>query len=401
MTVLIAEDDRATRARITAYLEAWGYRVVEAADGADAWEKFQIFDPSIIISDWQMPGIDGVELIHKIRDDKEDQSYHYAILLTSRSEMKDLVEGLEAGADDFVAKPFDKDELRVRVQAGERIIRLEQALEEQNLKLEASNREITQANQRMRESLLSAATIQQSYLPPAQMEIGSTRFACRYEPCEELAGDTLNIVPLDERHVALYTIDVSGHGVPAALLSVHLSRILTRLGGSDAILHGCDGDGEGSPSAPSEILAQLNRKFSFDTENQQYFTMLIGILDLRKRVFQYSSAGHPGPILVTGGKPTILRPTPPAVGFFPEPAFSEQSLKLATGDRLLFYTDGVFEAANDAGEEFGEERLAASFTDANGDRLAGALSQALSAARKWSGGRPFDDDISMLAAEIG
>lgn len=401
MRVLVAEDDRATRMRILTFLKEWGYEGIEAADGAEAWAKFQSVAPSIVISDWLMPGMDGIELIRNIRSDTGDQAYHYTIILTSRSEMKDVVEGLEAGADDFVSKPFDKDELRVRVQAGERIIRLEHALEEQNLQLEASNWEITKSNQRMRESLLAAAAIQRSFLPPTEMEAGGTRFACCYEPCDELAGDTLNIIALDDRHVALYTIDVSGHGVPAALLSVHLSRILTRLRGPDAILQCSDKDGEYHSVAPAEILEQLNRKFMFDTENQQYFTMIIGVLDLHDRRFRYSSAGHPGPILLSGGRATVLSPTPPAVGLFPDPTFREHMLEFKAGDRLLFYTDGVYEATDDDGEEFGEHRLAESFSAAAGSGLGTALNQVITEARQWGCGRPFEDDISMLAAEIG
>lgn len=142
MKVLVAEDDRASRQRITTYLREWGYEAIEAADGAEAWEKYQQVDPGIIITDWLMPGMDGLEFIRNIRSDVADPTYHYIILLTARTEMKDVVEGLDAGADDFVSKPFDKDELRVRVQAGRRIISLEHALEQQNEQLAASNREI-------------------------------------------------------------------------------------------------------------------------------------------------------------------------------------------------------------------------------------------------------------------
>ena len=394
MTILVAEDDRATRLRIVLSLKGWGYNVVEAADGKEAWEKFKELDPDIVITDWQMPEMDGVELIRNIRGDTEDLTYHYTILLTSRSEMKDLVEGLESGADDFVAKPFDKEELRVRIQAGQRIVKLERELEAQNEKLEASN-------QRMRESLLAAAKIQQAFLPPRQMEFEGMKFACRYEPCDELAGDTLNIVPLDDRFVAIYNIDVSGHGVPAALLSVHLSRILTRLRGPDRIILRKQEDGAVGAVSPSTVLSRLNRRFMCDSVNEQYFTMNYGLLDIQERTFCYSSAGHPGPIIVSKGELEILSAMPPAVGFLPDPVFKEVTLQLEVGDRILFYTDGVFEVMNRAGEEFGEERLAGVFLKSSDSSLEDSLRALLFASRKWCEGRPFDDDISLMAVEIG
>jgi len=393
MTILVAEDDRATRLRIVVSLKGWGYDVVEAVDGQDAWEKFQEIDPAIIITDWQMPNMDGVELIRNIRADKEDVTYHYTILLTSRSEMKDLVEGLESGADDFVAKPFDKDELRVRVAGGVRIVELEHELEEQNSKLEASN-------QRMKESLLSAAKIQQSFLPATELTIGGVQFAHRYLPCDELAGDTLNILPLDDRYVAIYNIDVSGHGVPAALLSVHLSRILTRLRGPDKILLKTQEDGTRAPVSPAKVLKKLNRRFMCDASNEQYFTMNYGVLDLKERRLRYSSAGHPGPVIVSKGEMKILQAMPPAVGFIPDPEFQEATLDLSAGDRLLFYTDGVYEVMNKEGEEYGEERFAEEFAKAVDQPLKKSLQSLIFAARKWCGGEPFDDDVSLMAIEI-
>lgn len=402
MKVLVAEDERATRFRIVTCLREWGHEVIEATDGAEAWEKFQQSDPAIIITDWLMPKLDGVGLIRNIRGDLADKTYHYIILLTARSEINDVVEGIEVGADDFVAKPFDRDELRVRVQAGERIIHLEQALEDQNSQLEASNREILKANTRMRESLRSAATIQKSFLPPAEQQIGKVHFVCRYLPCEELAGDTMNVIPLDETAIAIYAIDVSGHGVQAALLSVHLSRILTRLHGPEAILRTTDPEGRVQLTRPREVLEKLNRKFKFDAINQQYFSMIYGLLDLKTQRFCYCSAGHPGPLVFSQGEATILPSRPPAVGFLPDAQFIEETLELEVGDRLLFYTDGAFEPTDGEDREFGEQRLAKSFTASvhAGGSAKDSLDAVLAAARDWHGDGPFEDDISLLLAEL-
>lgn len=396
MKVLVAEDDRATRTRILAYLGEWGHEAVAAADGEEALELFREDDFSLVLSDWQMPKMNGIELVRKLREDRsESGGYLYVILLTSRSEKKDIVEGIETGADDFVTKPFDKDELRARIQAGQRIVELEAALETRNRELVEVNREITAANDRMKESLLAAATIQESFLPERLPETNRVNFAWRYVPCDELAGDTMNIVPLDENRVGIYVVDVSGHGVPAALLSVHLSRVLTRRRGPDALLRRGHGSGTYEIASPSSVAAHLNEKFGFDLQVQQYFTLLYGTLDLITGEFCYTSAGHPGPIVLSGGTAKIHEATPPAIGFLPEPTFTETTLHLEKGDRLYLYTDGIFEVSDASGEEFGEERLAQSLVDAAGS-LDESLDHVVRKARAWMGTGTFPDDISLI-----
>jgi CheY-like chemotaxis protein len=131
MQVLIAEDDPTSRRLLQSCLERWGYEVAATENGASAWERFQQDEFPIVITDWLMPEMDGLELIRRVRC-CERPGYAYTILLTAKAQKEDIVEGMEAGADDFLTKPFDRDELRVRLRAGERIIRLEKTLAEQN-----------------------------------------------------------------------------------------------------------------------------------------------------------------------------------------------------------------------------------------------------------------------------
>jgi DNA-binding response OmpR family regulator len=130
MKILIADDDPVSRRVLLGYLQKWGHDVVVASDGAEAWRLFEAEDFPLVISDWMMPELDGPELIRRIRA-LDRPGYAYTILLTGRSQKEDLVEGMDAGADEFVTKPFDRDELRCRLRAGERIVRLERALAEQ------------------------------------------------------------------------------------------------------------------------------------------------------------------------------------------------------------------------------------------------------------------------------
>jgi DNA-binding response OmpR family regulator len=131
MKVLVADDDPVSRRLLQSYLQKWGYEVAVAVNGTEAWQLFEQEEFPLVISDWMMPEMDGRELIRRIRASPRP-NYVYTILLTARSHKEDLVEGMEAGADDFVSKPFDRDELHVRLRAGERIIKLERALEDQN-----------------------------------------------------------------------------------------------------------------------------------------------------------------------------------------------------------------------------------------------------------------------------
>jgi two-component system NtrC family sensor kinase len=131
MRVLIAEDEPVSRRLLQAHLEGWGHEVTAASSGAEAWRLFEAGDFPLVISDWMMPEIDGPELVRRIRA-AQRPGYVYVILLTARSRKEDLIQGMEAGADDFVTKPFDREELRVRLRAGERIVRLEHNIAAQN-----------------------------------------------------------------------------------------------------------------------------------------------------------------------------------------------------------------------------------------------------------------------------
>jgi DNA-binding response OmpR family regulator len=143
MKVLIAEDEAVSRHLLISYLKQWGHQVVAAADGGEAWRLFREQEFPLVLSDWVMPEMDGLELIRHIRG-RASGAYVYIILLTARAEKQDVIEGLEAGANDFVTKPFDRGELRVRVRAGERIIELEQELAAQNRALREAQAALVQ-----------------------------------------------------------------------------------------------------------------------------------------------------------------------------------------------------------------------------------------------------------------
>ena len=134
MNVLIVDDDRIVLEMLERQLTGWGYGVITANDGEDAWQKYQDHSISVVISDWLMPRMDGPQLLKNIRA-SEPLQYVYCILLTVKSQLDDLIQGMDAGADDFLTKPFDPSELRVRLGAGKRIIELERKLSNSNAKM--------------------------------------------------------------------------------------------------------------------------------------------------------------------------------------------------------------------------------------------------------------------------
>jgi DNA-binding response OmpR family regulator len=144
MKVLVVDDEMISRRLLLSYVQKWGYEPTAAENGAAAWQLLEKEEFPILISDWMMPQIDGLELIRRIRA-RPTSAYVYTILITARAQKEDLVEAMESGADDFICKPFDRDELRVRLRAGERFVRLEQKLADHNRRLAEMEQKLAQS----------------------------------------------------------------------------------------------------------------------------------------------------------------------------------------------------------------------------------------------------------------
>jgi sigma-B regulation protein RsbU (phosphoserine phosphatase) len=258
------------------------------------------------------------------------------------------------------------------------------------------------AYKKVRESIDAAARIQRTLLPSKSPDIDGLEFSWLFEPCDELAGDALNVIPLTDRLVALYMLDVTGHGLPAALLSVTLSRFLSPLG-EDSILYEATGDEEAASSAaaPSRVLERLNHRLPFDTRTSQFFTIFYGILDRKTLAMNYASAGHPpGVIVSASGAPRVLEATGFPVGIVPEPSYMDRQVQLAPGDRLVLYTDGLTENPNDEDEEFGPKRLLRLLDETVQEDLDLSLERVVAEVRAWSGRASLPDDLSVLAMEV-
>ena len=396
MKILVAEDDRVSRRLLESRLRKWGYEVTAAADGAEAWKIFQEEQFSMVISDWMMPKIDGIELLQRIRSAK-NRGYVYTIILTARSDKEDILKAMNSGADDFITKPFDKDELSARLKVGLRITSLEQNLAQRN-------HELKKINNRMRRDLESAARIQRSFLPTKLPECEKVEFAWKYIPCNELAGDTLNVFFLDDEHIGLYLLDVSGHGVPAALLSVTLSRDLNPdLDQSDLLKEPISEPPGYRIISPEDVAERLNQRFPLDLNSGQYFTIQYGQLNIKSGIFKFFSAGHPPMIHIRNdgsSEVLLIRSTP--IGFITDThkVYQEHSLRLAAGDRLYLYSDGIIEALNPEQDQFGVKRLRGCLSKSLTLPLADTLDKLKDEIDQWTDGSGCGDDLSLLALEI-
>ncbi|MGB0715823.1 MAG: PP2C family protein-serine/threonine phosphatase [Phycisphaerae bacterium] len=393
MRILIAEDERITRQSLLRQLERWGHDVTAAEDGADAWRRFQEKEFDLVVTDWDMPNMDGRELVEHIRQ-SDAASYIYLIMLTGRSEKSDLVAGMEAGADDFLAKPFDRNELRVRLKAGERIIQLER-------QLVSKNEALGSANDRMKRDLDAASAIQRNLLPQDLPVDVNAKFGWHFEPCDELGGDILNVVPIGDDEVAMYLLDVTGHGVPAALLSVTVSQVLNVRDPSSSILIAGQADGKPVSQSPSDVLAYLNRQFPMASSGGKFMTMVYAVLNLRTGLLRYANAGHPPPFLVRpGSNPEQLTGGNLPIGVIADAEIEESSIELQPGERVYLYSDGLSEAVNEEREMVQIEGLDRMIGRSQEGSLDDSIGRCVEELKAWCGTAPLTDDISLLAFEL-
>jgi len=261
---------------------------------------------------------------------------------------------------------------------------------------------LADANRRMRRDLDAAARIQQSLLPDHAPELPGLDVAWSFRPCTELAGDTFNIFLLDDGSIGFYIIDVSGHGVPAALLSVTLWHTLSPAGGRSWLLEPDEErDAEAVAMSPADVVTRLNRSFQMQPDRMQFFTMIYGIFDPDHRTLRYATAGHPPIILVPrSGDPRTLPTGGIPAGMLEEASWHELIVDVAPGDRLYLYTDGVIEASNERDGEFEIDRL----VDELGTRRMLPLRASVDATRsrveEWCGADEPADDVTILALEV-
>jgi sigma-B regulation protein RsbU (phosphoserine phosphatase) len=406
-TVLVVEDSQSEQFRMSAMLQGFGYRVATAENGRQALEILRGEAIRLIVSDWRMPAMTGIDLCRALRDDPT-LGQPYVILVTGQNTKTDLVAGMDAGADDFIAKPFSSEELRVRLQAGARILGLRRESEQRSRQLaDALSRE-AEANQTMRRDLALAARMQREFLPAPVSPFPQISIATLFHAASMVAGDGYNFFRLDEQHLGFFLIDVAGHGVAAAMLSFAVSRLLSPEHDTSPLgviakggPHQASGWLPRHIVPPDRVLHWLNQHFVETDDCTHYLTMVYGVLNVETGAGELCQAGHPHPLIVEnqhrvkklgkGGFP---------VGMLAEATYEPTPFHLGVGERLVLYSDGITESRGGDGSTFGIQRLANLLGQIHGLELSEGIAQTRTQLLQgWLSGAPGEDDISLLAIE--
>ena len=355
MRILIADDDAITRRLLETILSKWGYEVQIASDGDEAWATLQGEGaPKLAILDWMMPGLDGVEICRRARQ-RMDAPYVYMLLLTSKIRKEDIIEGMEAGADDYLTKPFNRHELEVRLRAGLRILDLQEALLASGDELALGRARENETAVRIRQTLLLA--------DPPVMQPG-LEIAAATLPGTEQEGDFYDFFPHAARAgvgaisgvgetLDVVVGEVLGRGLSAALIAAatknHFLRVLHRAS-----------QGEHGVPTPAEVVTQVHDAVAGQFLGQKSFeTLCYARFDVGEGRLDYVDCGHTPTAHYSARAKTcrMLRGDNMPLGFGQHEIYRQLGLPFALGDLFLFYSEGVTTAKGEGGEEYGPDRL--------------------------------------------
>jgi sigma-B regulation protein RsbU (phosphoserine phosphatase) len=331
--------------------------------------------PDLILLDILMPEMDGYEVCRRLKADPDTRDIP-VIFLTSQTEAEDETKGFEVGAVDYIHKPFSAAVVKARVRT--------------HLMLREAHAQIAQQLVEINTELEMARQIQLSILPSSTPKIAGLDIVARYIPMTSVAGDFYDFILVDEKHLGILIADVSGHGLPAALIASMLQVALTA-----QARH---------VSEPGKVLAGLNQALCGKFQHN-FVTAAYVYVDLEKNIMKYGGAGHP-PLLMwsksTGSSSQLLE-NGLVMGQFEEAAYDSLQVPIEPGDRFFLYTDGILETTNPAEEEFGTERFM-KFMETNNKLPAGPFADALLLElARWleqPPGEGHKDDISLLAVDF-
>lgn len=370
--ILVVDDDPAVQLILTRLLKKQGYDVAVASDGESGLEQAKQLHPALIICDWMMPRLDGIEVCRRVKADKE-LSTTFFILLTSLGSIEDRVRGLDAGADDFISKPIEVNELKARVRAGLRLHQLSHDLKTQKRILEAEWAEAAEyVRSLLPEPLIKPVNIQSCFIPS-----------------QRLGGDCFDYFWLDSDSLAIYLLDTAGHGLRATLPSVSVLNILRSRTIPNLNYH-----------RPSEVLSALNQTFQLAYQNDKYFTIWYGVYNKVTRQLIYASAGHPPAVLLSGNSPknkqvqTLRTPGMP-IGMFPDVMFTDKSCKIESPSTLYIFSDGIYEIHQADGNLWSLDEFINLLSNTKNSGQPN-LESILRSVRSINPKPIFDDDLSIL-----
>ena len=324
--ILVVDDDSANREILCRRLQRYGATPVAAENGLQALDLLARDSFDLLLLDFLMAGMDGYELLMRIKSDAKLR--HLPVIMISGMDQENgIARCLEAGADDYLIKPFNPVFLRARIGA---------CLEKKHWRdqEQATYEALLRSQKHLAAELAEAGAYVQSRLPePCR---GAISADWCFKPSAQLGGDAFGYGWLDERHFAIYLLDVCGHGVGAALLSVSALNALRARSLPDVDF-----------THPVCVLSELNRIFPMEAHNQMYFTMWYGVFDAPSRRLAYASAGHPPTLLIPGaaglGSSSALRTGGPPIGCLPDARYRSAEADVPKGAQLMVFSDGAYE----------------------------------------------------------
>lgn len=382
LEVLLVDDDEIFL-DFTAYeLEQLGCAVTSVNDPEDALRILRDRDFDAVITDWQMPVIDGIELVRRAREDIGPDRFRYVVLTTARADASTARAALVAGADDVLFKPLDRLQLELTVASVRRTVALQRRLHRHNRHLVTAHRRTREAYRRIEADIAAAATLHRGLLPRAQPD-DRVDFAWSYMPASNLGGDSIGLVTLRNGATLFFVVDVRGHGVPAALASFHVHHRLIQLSPENA------GD-------MTKAIGQLNDEMA-GQPGDTYCTLLCGIIAADGQSAEIVRAGHPQPMMLSAGTVATLDIDGNfPLGWFPAITFTAQAVAIPADGCLVVYSDGVTDCTDESGDSLGTEGLKVLLTQGDGDDLPTLIARVETRMHLLRGRREFEDDVSML-----
>lgn len=394
--VLVVDDSRAQRRILQMQLSRWGYDVTEAASGEEALALCQTRDFDIVLSDWMMAGMSGLEFCKAFRA-LPREGYGYFVLLTSKSAKTEIADGLENGADDFVSKPVSSDELRARLRAGERILGMQDELVEKNRLIGSTLGKLQSLYDSLDRDLIEARKLQQTLVRDRFRDFGAGTASLMLRPSGHVGGDLVGSFVIDEDRIAVYSVDVSGHGVASAMMTARLAGLLSGGSADQNIALRTTADGSKDAWSPATVASRLNRMMLEDMQVEQYFTIAYAEIHLGSGLVSLVQAGHPHPLLMhSGGRIEELGNGGLPIGLIEAATFDQISFTLSPGDRLFLVSDGVTECPDPDGQDLGGDGLISILQQnlrLDSQQLLEALIWDLNS---FAGGRDLPDDVSGL-----
>ncbi|MBU2957047.1 SpoIIE family protein phosphatase [Paracoccus sp. 1_MG-2023] len=354
---LLAGPADACRDSLQAMLQQAGLECTAAATGADAIVQITARHPDLLLSSAQLPDMTGLDLCRQFRAHPGPHSGYFLLLTSDRGD-KGMAAGLAAGVDDFLSLPVARPELMARLAAAERMRRTEDDLRASNARLRTAMAQLSETQAAMERDLREARKLQQGLVRERSGRFGQLDISLLLRPAGHIGGDLVGFFPISGDWLGIYALDVSGHGVTAALLTAQLSVHLSSSSDLNVALRAAQGGID--PRGPGALAHFFNGMMLEEMNTDSYFTMIYAEMNHSTGQLRMVQAGHPHPVLqrADGSIEHLGRGGMP-IGVFERPIFDELELQLKPGDRLLITSDGVTEAATPNGTQLGDEGLEA------------------------------------------